>query len=438
MISMRFSLLTLGLLIGILISCSKSSKAPKEEKVTTEKKRPPQTASGNATGSSVEEKKEKEKEKEKVNEKKSEPLVIESLDLVPVFDNHTATVEKGKNAKVKGVSRDNGNSQKVLDILVLDKKKIDENKILTTAKKGQPPTFIPCETNDVPIVRLTNTRLIDEKYPAVSSNGEFLVYEGWHRPESGENTTQGLYCTQLDSSLQRSVLVKNGFFSVRPFFHPNLKEVYFSTDSYLSEFRIASVSLDGSGSANLDFRKICRDAIDVSISNKFDFAISYFKDGKSSSSIGLVSHNGIFYPEIAEGKEVSWSSSGDRIVFVNSNGLYLDVFTVKADGTDLVQVTTHFGICRHPTFSPDEKWIVFSAINEVNKKNDLFIVQKDGKNLMQITNATENDRNPSWGKDGWIYFETDRFEGNSELAKIDSSFFIKKFVDSEKPPVFLK
>ncbi len=347
-------------------------------------------------------------------------------------------LEKNDKPKQAGVVRDQNNAAKVLDILLPSKKTLEEDKLQANVKKGALPSFIPCDPNDMPIIRLTETRFIDERFPTISTSGDYLVFEGWHRPESGEVSGQALYCIKLDENLSKALLLKNGYNNVRPFFHPNLKEVFFSTDSFRNEFRISSVALESSAISNLNFRKYCRDVIDLSISKNADFAISYFREGKTNSSIGMVNSSGIFLPEIVEGREVAWSQSGDRITFVNYNGLYLDIYTAKSDGTDLLQITTHFGICHHPSFSPDDKWLVFSALLEGNKKHNLFMVSKDGKDLLQLTNSSEHDKNPFWGKDGWIYFETERFEGNVEIAKINSAPFIKKFEDHKKPPVFLK
>jgi len=346
--------------------------------------------------------------------------------------------EKNDKPKQAGVVRDQNNVNKVLEILLPNKKKSDEDKLQTNIKKGGMSSFIACDPKDTPIIRLTETRFIDERFPTISTNGEYLVFEGWHRPESGEISGQALYCVKLDKNLGKKILLKNGSNNLRPFFHPHLKEVFFTTDSFRNEFRISSVALESSAISNLNFRKYCRDVIDLSISKNSDFAISYFREGKTNSSIGVVNSSGIFIPEIVEGREVSWSNSGDRIAFVNYNGLYLDVFSAKSDGTDMFQLTTHFGICHHPSFSPDDKWVVFSALLEDSKKHNLFIVSSDGKNLQQITNASENDKNPFWGKDGWIYFETERFEGNVEIAKIDSALFIKKLEEQKAPPEFLK
>jgi len=346
--------------------------------------------------------------------------------------------EKNDMPKQAGVVRDQNNVNKVLEILLPNKKKIEEDKFQSNVKKGGMSSFIACDPKDTPIIRLTETRFIDERFPTISANGEYLVFEGWHRPESGEISGQALYCVKLDKNLGKKILLKNGSNNLRPFFHPHLKEVFFTTDSFRNEFRISSVALESSAISNLNFRKYCRDVIDLSISKKSDFAISYFREGKTNSSIGVVNSSGIFIPEIVEGREVSWSNSGDRIAFVNYNGLYLDVYSTKSDGTDMFQLTTHFGVCHHPSFSPEDKWVVFSALLEGSKKHNLFIVSSDGRNLQQITNASENDKNPFWGKDGWIYFETERFEGNVEIAKIDSALFIKKLEEQKTPPKFLK
>ena len=435
MVSLRLPLLSFLIVAGVLASCAKTS-TQSETKNISEKQPEPKLEKSAVNNSGVN----SSTTTTTASQSKTTPKVaVAEVALTPNIEKSNPNEKVAKNAKVRAVVREGGNSQKVLDLLIPDRKKIDDNKVFVAAnKKGQGPTFVSCDAADIPIIRLTNTRFIDEKYPTISGNGAYLVYEGWHLPESGETAPQALYCTKLDATLQRTVLVKNGFNSVRPFFHPNLKEVYFSSDSFKDEFHITSVSLESTGSINLNFRKLCRDELDIAISKKVEYAISYFKEGKSVPSIGLVDSSGVFFPEVTEGKEVAWSQAGDRIVFVNLNGIYLDVYSAKPDGSELVQITTHFGFSHHPSFSPNGDWVVFSALTETTKKYDLFIVRKDGKDLTQITNSTENDKNPYWGIDGWIYFETDRFEGNSEIAKIDGAQFIKKFEEQSRPPAFIK
>jgi hypothetical protein len=420
--------------LSVLVSCN--SKSTSKESKNNSSSLPEISMTSQAPDEGVEIRNNSTK-KESIKPNNQKEAVGLPLELEKRFPNE-AMNEKNDKPKQSGVTRNHENEIKVLDILLPNRKTSEEDKLQSNVKKGAMPSFIPCDPKDLPIIRVTETRFVDERYPTISANGDYLVYEGWHRPESGEVSSEALYCIKLDDTLSKTVLLKNGFNNVRPFFHPNLKEVFFATDSFHNEFHISSVALDSNATANLNFRKYCRDVIDISISKNADFAISYFKEGKTNSSIGMVNSSGIFLPEIAEGREVTWSQKGDRISFVNYNGVYLDVYTAKPDGTDLLQITTHFGISHHPSFSPDDKWLVFSALIEGNKKYNLFMVSKDGKDLLQLTNSSEHDKNPFWGKDGWIYFETERFEGNTEIAKIDSAPFIKKFEDKKIPPVFLK
>ena len=92
---------------------------------------------------------------------------------------------------------------------------------------------------------------------------------------------------------------------------------------------------------------------------------------------------------------VSWSPSGDRIVFGSEQGrLYL----VKPDGTGLTEIeldldTTDF-FAYTPSWSPDGSVIVFSLVR--NASTDLYAARPDGSNVTQITDAPGAEVWASW------------------------------------------
>ncbi|HLM61487.1 MAG TPA: hypothetical protein VK308_11845, partial [Pyrinomonadaceae bacterium] len=64
-------------------------------------------------------------------------------------------------------------------------------------------------------------------------------------------------------------------------------------------------------------------------------------------------------------------------------------------------------IDRNPAISPDGEWLAFDAIKD--KQEDLFIMRRDGSNLLQLTNDVYKDRAPRWSHDGEkIIFYSDR------------------------------
>ncbi len=70
---------------------------------------------------------------------------------------------------------------------------------------------------------------------------------------------------------------------------------------------------------------------------------------------------------------------GDRIVFVHAG----DIYTVAASGGTARQLTSHEGLELFPKFSPDGKWIAFSA--EYSGSRQVYVMPSEGGTPKQLT-----------------------------------------------------
>lgn len=82
-------------------------------------------------------------------------------------------------------------------------------------------------------------------------------------------------------------------------------------------------------------------------------------------------------------------------------------------GTETILLTDTERSYSNPQVSPDQEWIVFqgNSVSSLNKKKnlDLFAMRLDGSDFMQLTFHPGNDTNPQWSTDGQeIYFISDR------------------------------
>jgi TolB protein len=101
----------------------------------------------------------------------------------------------------------------------------------------------------------------------------------------------------------------------------------------------------------------------------------------------------------------SWSPDGTRIAFLrgrwkpfaeeNIGGIY----TIRADGTDLRQVTDD-ARDEYPAWSSDGQTIAFDRLAKAN--GGIYTVNADGGGLRQLTDPPEGfwDSEPSWSPDG--------------------------------------
>jgi TolB protein len=95
----------------------------------------------------------------------------------------------------------------------------------------------------------------------------------------------------------------------------------------------------------------------------------------------------------------SWSKN-KRIFFRSSSNKEGNIFSVKPDGTDLIQVTKNIGRSSNPAVSDDGKKIAFN-VESVDHKPQIYVMNADGSNVSALTNDnTLAFYNPVWSPDG--------------------------------------
>lgn len=116
----------------------------------------------------------------------------------------------------------------------------------------------------------------------------------------------------------------------------------------------------------------------------------------------------------------NWSADGTRIIFnsdrtspdlsVGWNQRRHEIFSMKADGTDLRQHTRAQSICTYPAFSPDGKQIVYRRITDSSgfawdltmgaHNSEVFVADLDGANEINLSMNAAFDGWPAWSPDG--------------------------------------
>ena len=98
-----------------------------------------------------------------------------------------------------------------------------------------------------------------------------------------------------------------------------------------------------------------------------------------------------------------WSPDGSRIMFTSNRGGDFDLYTVRPDGTDLQQLTHATGNDAHSTWCAGGDWVVFSSARMGFKDEmalydsvpqpygEIFAMRADGTDLRQLTDNKWED-----------------------------------------------
>ena len=125
----------------------------------------------------------------------------------------------------------------------------------------------------------------------------------------------------------------------------------------------------------------------------------------------------------------SWSPDGERIAFISRRdghfigdfGLSSEIYVMDADGKNTRRLTNNRKSDFSPSWSPDGKWIVFSADRKGDDVNfEIYVMDADGNNQQRLTNNRVDDVSPSWSSDSKrIVFSSYR-DGNGEIYVMDN------------------
>ena len=92
------------------------------------------------------------------------------------------------------------------------------------------------------------------------------------------------------------------------------------------------------------------------------------------------------------------SKDGKMLVFQSNRSGAMQIYTSKADGSEVRQITHLNFAAATPCWSPDMKRIVFAA--EPSGHSEIFIMNADGSNVVQLTHTGGDDSHPHWSADG--------------------------------------
>lgn len=127
---------------------------------------------------------------------------------------------------------------------------------------------------------------------------------------------------------------------------------------------------------------------------------------------------------LSKGVNPAVSPDGRWLAFAMPVGRSVHLFRMRVDGSELVQLTDTRSVDVQPTWSPDGKWLVFTSnrakaeMRQKSKSNwDLWAIDREGRNLTQLTRDPARDGGASVGRDGRVYFHSDRKVSKAEQER---------------------
>jgi Tol biopolymer transport system component len=111
----------------------------------------------------------------------------------------------------------------------------------------------------------------------------------------------------------------------------------------------------------------------------------------------------------------AWSPDGTKIAFrTTRDGPTPEIYTMNADGTNQTRLTNNTAIDSVPAWSPDGTKIAFYSTRDAGNA-EIYTMNADGTSPTRLTSNSGSDQGPAWSPDGTkIAFYSNR-DGNDEI-----------------------
>jgi TolB protein len=114
---------------------------------------------------------------------------------------------------------------------------------------------------------------------------------------------------------------------------------------------------------------------------------------------GSEPYRGLTDPE-EDCRQPNWSPAGDAIVFQCLQDGQWDLWRIDPDGSDRRRITSGAGDKTDASFSPDGRWVVFSADSLDSDGADICLLRDGGGDPARVTDLSGYAGAPSWSPDG--------------------------------------
>jgi TolB protein len=113
-----------------------------------------------------------------------------------------------------------------------------------------------------------------------------------------------------------------------------------------------------------------------------------------------------------------WSPRGERILFTGYRQNGSDIYTVAADGSDLLRLTPSVGYSFNATWSPQGDQIIY--VSNRRGTSEIYLMNVEGGELRQLTDRTFSFWSPPvWSPDGREVVFIAEFDFMSSIARLN-------------------
>ena len=227
--------------------------------------------------------------------------------------------------------------------------------------------------------------------PAVSPDGKRIAFttflEGIPK----------IYVHSLETGRRLQFYNQDASLNTTPSFSPDGKTIYFAS-SPSGRSQIYRSDLDGANLRRISYS----DSIDVhpSVNPKTGAQIAFVSDATGQPQVYVMGVDGTNRRRLSAGGgdavQPAWDPTGERLTFAWTRGYEIgnyNIFLVDVASSRYTQLTHSRGRNEHPTFSPSGTHIVFSS--DRMGSTQIWSMRADGTQLQQLTSRGRNE-SPIW------------------------------------------
>jgi len=251
--------------------------------------------------------------------------------------------------------------------------------------------------------------VLSEPFPSFSPDGTKLVYSqyGASGQSAGDTSVEIM---NADGSEKHTLFHREGYSSFDAVWSPSGDMIAFCVGKYFRSpgfpaSQVALIKPDGWG-----YRVIADDGKNNGFPSwSPDGKRIVYKRGRQLVILSLA--DGKVTPLTSEEHWYNfpqWSPKGDVIMFTSDRDGDFELYTIRPDGTDIRRLTGVPGNDAHSVWSPDGEWIVFSSARMGFKDEmalyegvpqpygEMFVMRADGSDVRQLTDNKWEDASPGW------------------------------------------